>query len=420
MFLLYGVQCWRIYRSETLAGAGDLHHVESAQQIENDNAMLHYVRAKLMSVPPHSIKEALPELKEAAKLDPNEPGYWIEIAFLEQALGHRAERDAAIHQALTVAPHRPNVAWAAGNLFVSSGELDHALPIFRELITKDPDYRQSVLALCWRIRPDAASLVADLMPDDAYSTADFLELLIRQKQYDSATLVYQHLISLHGEPQITAITGYIRAMIQNQKWLDAATAWNAAAKEYPKLQAYREGSNLMVNPGFELPLLNAPLDWVFESGNNITTELDTAETHDGSHSLVLSFNESRDTDLGITQWVPVEPNTHYTFSAFARTREIVSADSPRLTVSAAESNTPLWLSPELHTFDGWHELQGTFTTSATTYMLRVHLMRQNNTLLRGRLWLDQFILVPNDLKPIDAAPSSTVTSPVKMTKKAVR
>lgn len=418
--MLYGVQCWRVFRSETLVAAGDLHHVESAQRFENDNAMLHYVHGKLLSVPPHSIKDALPELQEAAKLDPNEPGYWIEIAFLEQALGHRDERDAAIQNALTAAPHRPNVAWAAGNLFVSSGDFERALPIFKQLITKAPDYRQSVLALCWRVHPDAASLVTDLMPDDALSTADFLELLIRQKQYDSATLVYQHLVSLHGEPQIAAITGYIRTMIQNQKWQDASTAWSAAAKEYPKLQAYREGNNLIVNPGFELSLLNAPLDWIFDSHNNITTELDTAETHDGSHSLVFSFNESREIDLGITQWVPVEPNTVYTISAFVRTRDIVSADSPHLAVSAAETGTPLWLSTDLHGFDGWHELRGTFTTSANTYMARIHLMRQNSTLLRGRLWLDQFTLVPNGLKPIDALNVPAVTNIADATKKAVR
>ena len=418
--IFYWTQCWRVYRTETLAAAGDLHYVESAIRIENDNAMLHYFRAKLLSVPPHSTKEALPELKEAVRLDPNEAAYSIETAFIEQGLGHRPERDTALANALAAAPHRPNVAWAIGNLLVSSGELNRALPIFRELIAKDPNYRQQVLALCWRVRPDAASLIADLMPDDALSTADFLELLIRQKQYDAATTVYQHLVSLHGEPQVSSVTGYIRAMIQNQKWQEAAAAWNAAAEAYPTLRAYREGTNLVVNPSFEFPLLNAPLDWVFEGRNNIATELDTAETHDGSHSLVMSFNESRETDLGVAQWVPVEPNTSYTFSAFARTRDIVSADSPRMRLSAAEVSTPLWLSQDLRGFDGWHELRTTFTTASSTHMLRISIERQNSTLLRGRLWLDQFTLVTNDSKQIDQPQTPTNNNNPAESKKGVR
>jgi tetratricopeptide (TPR) repeat protein len=399
--LLYVFQCWRIYRADSLAKTGQLHYVTSATKIEPDNAYLHYLQAKLLSVPPHGVREPLPELELATQLNPHEPGYWIELAYLYQSLGRKQDRDHAIQSALNAAPNRPSVAWETGNLLIASGEFDRALLLFKDLLHTDPDLRRDILTLCWRVKPDAGMLLNSLVGSDRAAHVDFLDLLIQRK--DPATaLVFQHLLDLHGETQWTAVTSYVRYLIQNQQYAEAAHAWNDAMQVYPELQAYREGPNHIVNGGFELPFLNAPMDWVFEPRANIASEIDTSEVHEGNRSLALIFNESRETDLGVSQWVAVEPGAVYEFSAFTRSQDITTADGPKIDIFVNDPRTPLWLSDDLHAYEGWREIQGSFTVPQGVVMVHVAIVRMNSTLIRGRLWLDSFSILARNAPTSDS------------------
>jgi hypothetical protein len=168
------------------------------------------------------------------------------------------------------------------------------------------------------------------------------------------------------------------------------------------LKRYIAEPNLITNAGFQQEILNDGLDWRYSQGSSgVEFAFDASQAHTGNQSLELTVDATVIPEDVLYQLVPVEPGRRYRFGAWARTQEFLSAIGPQILVEDAYTHTPLFNGPELSGTSDWRQIAGEFTTGAETRLVRVRLgRRENDKRIRGKLWLDDFEIVP---QPVEAA-----------------
>src|SRR5207253_3472082 len=112
---------------------------------------------------------------------------------------------------------------------------------------------------------------------------------------------------------------------------------NQLSSSDSSLREYSEPGNLILNGGFENAFLNGGFDWRYQPKDQVEVALDTNEFHRGNRALRMVFKGPATPDTGILEYVAVEPNTDYRFSAYTKAEDITSASGPRIAVQDAYS-----------------------------------------------------------------------------------
>jgi hypothetical protein len=177
--------------------------------------------------------------------------------------------------------------------------------------------------------------------------------------------------------------------------VDAAhAAWIDLAQIDPSFRPYRtSAANLMVNGGFEERLLDMGFDWRYEVNPDLTLALDGEQFHDGSRSLLVTFGGAAVVDSGLSQFIAVDPNTRYNFSAYVRADDIFAAHGPQFAISDAYTKSSLLLTEEVLGTIAWKPVSGSFTTGPTTNLVLLKIMRAPSAgPITGRLWVDDVVM----------------------------
>jgi hypothetical protein len=149
----------------------------------------------------------------------------------------------------------------------------------------------------------------------------------------------------------------------------------------------------MVNGGFELPLLNSGFDWRYQTADHISVTVDDRVAHSGTHSLSLSFDGNPSYDAGWTQFVPVQPDAEYEFTAWIKSKDVTTSSGPRIALADAFSGAQLLLTDDVLDTHPWQEIRGTLRVPAETQLLAVKIVRAPaNTRIRGQIWIDDLRL----------------------------
>ena len=90
------------------------------------------------------------------------------------------------------------------------------------------------------------------------------------------------------------------------------------------------GGQLTVNGDFNLDVLNGGFDWQYQRQSSVALTLDPSDFHSGHRSLLVNFDGPGISDAGIRQFIAVQPNTPYEFSAYYKNGEIQGAGGPHL------------------------------------------------------------------------------------------
>ena len=114
----------------------------------------------------------------------------------------------------------------------------------------------------------------------------------------------------------------------------------------------------------------------------------------GTRSLRITFHGAGINDAGIYQFVPVQPNTTYQFSAYYRTdpeSDNQFAGGPHFTIQDMFSPTMLYESDELKGAESWKRSDGEFTTGPECKLVKLLIRRlPEGYPIRGKLWVDDF------------------------------
>jgi tetratricopeptide (TPR) repeat protein len=366
----------------------DLASLQMAARLEPGNAAYQYRLGHYFLQTQHDPETAARFFKSATTLNPYNASYWLELSRTYRRLANSDLQKDALQHALAAAPSTPEVAWEAANFYWALGDTDRALQEFRVAMERDPYLAAAALESCWRIKPDAEGLLRDVIPHnvDAYSVS--LDFLISRNESAAAQRVWNRIVELQQPVEMRYVFDYVRFLIERRQVAPACQAWRQAGS-LSDLSGYQPSAeNLVVNGDFALPVLNGGFDWLYEKSSDVSLALDPTESPSGHRSLSILFDSRGMEDAGIRQFIPVEPNTEYEFSAYFKSEGIEGAGGPRFVLTDRFSGANYFASEELKNADIWKQVDGTFSTGPDTSLLVLRIQRVPvGNAIRGKLWI---------------------------------
>lgn len=336
---------------------------------------------------------AIEPYRAAVQLDPHSARYWFDLASAYQVLGDVSNQTLALEQAIEADPTTPDVAWEAANFYLVQGEEAKALREFRVVLQNDPTLASPAIQFCWRINPDVDALLSNVVPARSEAYIAFLYLLMQKQETAATAKVWAALMATQQTFELRYVYDYLQYLFDHKDVDQARLVWQQAAPRFGLSGYLPSGRNLIVNGDFSLDVLNGGFDWQYQKQQSVTLTLDPSDFHGGHRSLLIAFDGPAVNDAGIRQFIAVQSNTLYEFSAYYKNGDFEGAGGPHFTIQDAYTQAVLYDSDELKEAGFWKSVTGEFTTGADTRLLVLHVRRlPAGSPIRGKLWVDDFRL----------------------------
>jgi Flp pilus assembly protein TadD len=338
---------------------------------------------------------AVEPYRAAVQLDSHSARYWFDLASAYQVLGDVSNQTLALEHAIEADPTTPDVAWEAANFYLVQGEEAKALREFRVVLENEPTLADPAIQFCWRINPDVDALLRNVVPARSEAYLAFLTLLMQKQETAATAKVWAALVATPQTFELRYVFAYLEYLFNHKDVDQARLVWQQAAPRFGLSGYLPSGRNLIVNGDFSLDVLNGGFDWQYQKQQSVTLTLDPSDFHGGHRSLLIAFDGPAVNDAGIRQFIAVQSNTLYEFSAYYKNGEFEGAGGPHLTIQDAYTQAILYDSDELKEAGFWKSATGEFTTGADTRLLVLHVRRlPEGSPIRGKLWVDDFRLAP--------------------------
>lgn len=392
--LIYLFVAGRLFLASVYADRPELNSLQRAARLDSRNADYRNHIGRYYALVVRDPAAAIEPYRAAVEFNPHSARYWFDLASAYQVLGDVSNQSNALEHAIEADPTTPDVAWEAANFYIVQGENEKALREFRVVLDNDPTLARLAIQFCWRIQPDVDILLRDVVPPRSAAYIAFLNLLMGKEETAATEKVWAALIASGQTFELHEVYDYVLYLFNHKDVDEARLVWQEAAPRFDLSQYTPNRSNLIVNGDFSLDVLNGGFDWQYQKQQSVTLTLDNSEFHSGNRSLLIAFDGPGVTDAGIRQFIAVQPETHYAFSAYYKNGEMEGAGGPHITIQDAYTQDVLYDSDELKDAGFWKSLGGEFTTGAGCKLLVVHIRRlPAGSPIRGKLWVDDFKLV---------------------------
>jgi tetratricopeptide (TPR) repeat protein len=369
----------------------DLKSLKRAAFLDLGNAEYRYSLGRYYDLVSRDPSAAAGQYEAALKLNPHSARYWFDLAGVYQILGDIAQQSTALEHAIHADSMTPDVAWEAGNFYLVRGENEKALREFRVVIANDRSDADQALQFCWRIQPDVDALLRETVPVRADAYLSFLTLLESKEDSAGAAKVWNALMQTHEPFELRHAYDYIRYSILHKDVDQAVLAWQQIADRFGFSAYLPSAANLVVNGNFNLNILNAGFDWQYQRQASVNLTPDSSDYHAGRRSVQITFDGPGINDAGIYQYVAVQPNTTYDFTAYYKNGEMEGAGGPHFTVQDMYTQAVYYESDELKDAAFWKSAQGEFTTGPDCRLVVLHIRRlPAGSPIRGKLWVNDF------------------------------
>ena len=337
---------------------------------------------------------AIQQYQSAVTLNPHMADYWLDLANAYLSTGAGDKQELALERALAVDPNTPIVLRQVANAFFMRGDLHKALGMYRFLLQTDRWETEPTLQICWQGTHDI-DVMSEVMPPIPRVHLVFLKILIAEGKTDESELMWSRLIALQ-QPFDTTLAGpYVEYLIAQHDVNHARAAWEDLGRMDPHFRPYLPSAgDLVVNGGFEEKIINMGFDWRYVVEPHAVVAVDTAQFHSGSRSLSVTFDGEAVVDIGLSQYIPVDANRRYNFTAYARADDISAAQGPQFVISDAFTKNPFLQTEELLGTTGWRQFSGSFQTGPNTSLVSLRIMRAAGAgRITGKLGIDDVVVV---------------------------
>ena len=323
----------------------------------------------------------------ATRLSPQDAQFWSDLGAGYDWAGRPKDAFDAFERARRLFPNSPEVNWRLANFCIRTGNIREGVHALNTVLLAGSASRRDVFVLATAATPDKHA-VLEMLPLRAPIFLDYLYFRIQRGDIAGAEDVWARLLQLNLGFDLPQALPYLDALIQHKELSRLAEAWSALAQRFPaQLQRLHSGSNLVANANFDFDILNGGFDWRVLPTEGAAVSLDSADSLDGGRALRITFDGSRNLDYGhVFQYVLVQPNTRYKFSARMRVQAITSESGPRFQVTDAYAPSNILVSTEnLVGTSGWSEQEAEFTTKPETSLLLLRVARPSSATLDSRI-----------------------------------
>ncbi len=338
----------------------------------------------------------------AAALNPFDPMNWAGLATAYEQMGELKKAELALRSELGATPRSAQAAWRLANQLLLQGRLEEALPYLRVAAASDANMRPAVFDVGWKILAEPESVLRKVVPPGEDALSDYLLFLQSKKKLVEAYDVWKELRKTHSPTAVKAGYGYVEILGAAGMGREASRVWDELLEETGRTSTKPPG-DLVSNGDFEADPLNAGLDWhISYKGAGFEVALDNFVLQHGSRSLRVSFDGSGNYFFnGVWQWIPVEPNRDYRFSAYMKTANVTSDSGFRIclvTVASPPGETFTQCTTNRIGTDPWTEEELAVRTGPNTGILALELRRLQsqklNNRIGGTVWIDNVSLRP--------------------------
>ena len=266
----------------------------------------------------------------AAELSPYDFRWRLILASVKEAEGDRAAAEAALREALRLAPNDRGVHYRLANVLLRQGKLALAIDEFRVAVEKNPEMLPGTLDLLWQVSRGNVEAVETVAGNDPKRRLQVAQFLLRQSRVTEATTIFRgierpmRLASLESAQLLNALIGANNLAIAHELWLSMVSEPGAAG-------------SLIYNGSFEADILKnfSQFDWTFGRSEYARLSIDRASAHSGERSLKIEFAGRDTTVLGdeIRQLVQVRPGARYRVECYVKSDGLVTPEGPRVVVT---------------------------------------------------------------------------------------
>lgn len=384
---LYAALAVRDYSAFRHSSTQSLDRLRAACRVQPENA--DYWRAlgayQLFSSPDPGA--ALQSARRSAELNPFSARTWLLLAGIHQVSGDQDGQAQALTAALDADPRTPEVAWEVANFFLVRGETARALPLFRPVVENDPKRGPAVFSLCWRSTHDLQAILRETTPPTATAHLQLLGVLAENNEADAASQVWSRILQLGQPVDPAGAYGYLDFLLSHREVAKAEQVAAGIEKLNGSSEMRRSG-NLIVNGDFEQRISNRGFDWRYIAVPGAKVTIDYSEHRSGTQSLMIHF-DGHPEDLGLSQYIPVEPGKDYELTASVKWQDISTSSGPRLAVVDAYTGQQYAATDDLLESGVWREISTEFTAPPDTRLVLVKVLRTPSApLIKGDLWID--------------------------------
>ncbi|MGB2627845.1 MAG: carbohydrate binding domain-containing protein, partial [Candidatus Acidiferrum sp.] len=223
---------------------------------------------------------------------------------------------------------------------------------------------------------------------------DAMNFFLSQHLADPALAVWNRQQSLGLPVQMADAVPLVDALIDANRTIEATQIWKQALRRSGASEAPPDEQSLVFNGGFEHDIVNGGYDWREETASGVTFNIDNLTAHSGSRSLRVQFDGTVNLDFHhLFQYIPVEPDSRYQFSAYLRTEAISTDRGICVAISDPRHSSKLQLqTSELFGSNPWTRVQEDFVTGHDTHFIKLALRRlpswKFDNKLAGTVWID--------------------------------
>ncbi|MCU1240391.1 MAG: exported protein of unknown function, partial [Candidatus Acidoferrum typicum] len=349
-------------------------------------------------------QRAIEAYRTALSLNPNAAQAWLGLAAVYEGQGDLKAAHEALRNAKRAYPISADVSWRYANFLVRKGKLDPAFHEARQAVEKEPQRAWEAFALFHRFDLDINELVDRLLPPQETAYLDVIWGLGRDGQPGEALKVWDRLFALdkqmpeHGVPtgtyQVTQVILFslVDELISHGYVSEARRVWDEVLGFMHFPWRHDPPESLVWDGGFETDLAGG-LAWRIAAPSGSEARFSNTIKHFGTRSLEIKFDGKHNVDFrGVCQFVVVDPDTSYDFSAWLRTENITTDRGVFLRLSTPQGREPDTVTPEVTGTHSWTKVGFRWKAPKDMHLLQICLVRapsynMYNT-IAGTAWVD--------------------------------
>ena len=329
----------------------------------------------------------------AVAVSPFDYRYRLLQASAREALGNRSGAEAALREAVRLAPGNTDVRWRLANLLVRAGKIEAAATEFQIAVTSQPERLPGALELIWNVSGGDQKMMAVTAGAEPVAQLSLALFLLRKAQPAAAISTFRQI---SREARLTAQTSPLSSAFISA--LMNADLVDEAWREWRETLAFSD-EHLLADGGFEADLPQGFTQFAWQIGKSDQARIQVIEAaadasaHSGRRALRLDFTGRNSTTLNdeIRHPLVVTPGATYRVECFVRTKDLVTPEGPRLAVVNGQS-VVAESAPVADGSSDWQQLSFDFTAPSGVRLLHLTVRRQPkfgyDDPTRGAIWFD--------------------------------
>jgi tetratricopeptide (TPR) repeat protein len=346
------------------------------------------------------LRKAVEDYQRAAQANPRLDLNWLDLANAYETLGQLKQARQAYRMAEASHPSSSDVAWRYGSFLLRQNDPAGGTRKIRRALESDPKLAGNAVSECWNAGMTVEQILGQVLPPGRQYYLPALGYFVGEQEADAAQTVWNRMIGLKDSFTLEELLPFVNLMIRADRPRQARQAWQQALAASGWPQDSADDSSLVFNGGFEHDLANGGFDWREAPMEGATYDFDTEVFHSGKRSLKVTFDGGGNYDFQhLAQFVAVEPEKSYRFTAWLRTQDISTDSGLQFEILDYQHPKELHVATDnLTGTNPWTLAQVEFTTPADTHWLKITLRRHPtwkfDNKLRGSVWVDDVSLVP--------------------------